>query len=264
VGYDFGYPVEYYESPWGSAQFVMEYDSAKVPNPPRTIDGLLAWIRQNPGKFTYPAPPDFTGSVFVRHIFYWAAGGPQKLLGPFNESVYNEVAPKAWKALNDIKPSLWRGGTTYPEGAPKHLDLFADGEVLFNMNYSPGRAANMIATGRYAKSVRTYVFDTGTIANTNYLGIPFNAANKAGAMVVANFLLSPEAQFEAAKPDVLGQVTPLAITRLPREWQEKFGSLPRHEATLPVEILSKRKLPEMQAPWLQRIERDWVTNVLQR
>ena len=264
VAYDFGYPVGYYESPWGSAQFVMEYDSAKVPNPPLTMDALFAWIKQNPGKFTYPAPPDFTGSVFVRHVFYWAAGGPQKLLGPFNESVYSEVAPKAWKALNDIKSSLWRGGSTYPEGAPKHLDLFADGEVWFNMNYSPGRAANMIATGRYPKSVRTFVFDTGTIGNTNYVAIPFNSSAKAGALVVANFLLSPEAQFEAAKPEVLGQMTPLAINKLPKPLVEKFGSLPRHEATLPAEILNKHKLPELQATWLQRIEKDWVTNVQQR
>ena len=264
VAYDFGYPVQYYESPWGSAQFVVEYDSAKVSSPPPTIDGLFTWMRANPGRFTYPAPPDFTGSVFVRHIFYWAAGGPKRLLGPFNEGVYNEVAPKAWKALNDIKPALWRRGTTYPESAPKHLDLFADGEVWFNMNYSPGRAANMIVTGRYPRSVRTYVFDSGTIGNTNYVAIPFNSPNKAGAMVVANFLISPEAQFEAAKPDVLGQVTPLSIQRLSKVWQDKFATLQRHEATLSPEILNRKKLPELQATWLTRIEKDWTTNVLQR
>ena len=122
----------------------------------------------------------------------------------------------------------------------------------------------MIATVRYPKSERTYVFDTGTIVNTNYVAIPFNSSAKAGALVVANFLLSPEAQFEAAKPEVLGQMTPLAINKLPKPLVEKFGSLPRHEATLPAEILNKHKLPELQATWLQRIEKDWVTNVQQR
>lgn len=30
---DFGYPVEGYEAPYGKAQFVMIYDSARVPKP---------------------------------------------------------------------------------------------------------------------------------------------------------------------------------------------------------------------------------------
>jgi putative spermidine/putrescine transport system substrate-binding protein len=264
VGMDFGYPVDFYESPWGSAQFVMEYDSAKVPNPPRTMDALFEWAKANPGRFTHPAPPDFTGSVFVRHVFYWAAGGPRRLLGPFNDAVYGEVAPKTWRALNDLRPSLWRRGATFPDSSTRHLDLFAEGEVWFNMTYGPGRAANLILTGRYPRTTRTYVFDTGTIGNTNYVGIPFNAANKAGAMVLANFLISPEAQYEAAKPEVLGQVPALAIDKLPKVWQDRFAALPRHEATLPVEVLSRRKLPELQSSWLTRIERDWIANVLQR
>jgi putative spermidine/putrescine transport system substrate-binding protein len=131
------------------------------------------------------------------------------------------------------------------------------------MTYGPARAANMILTGRYPRTARTYVFDTGTIGNTNYVAIPFNSPNKAGAMVVANFLISPEAQYEAGKPDVLGQVTPLAFDRLPKVWQDRFAQIPRHESTLPADVLNKRKLPELQATWLTRIERDWVANVLQ-
>lgn len=264
MAFDFGYPVNFYESPWSSAQFVVEYDSARVPTPPPTIDALFAWIRQHPGRFAYPAPPDFTGSVFVRHVFYWAAGGPRRLLGPFNERVYAEVAPKAWAALNDIKPSLWRRGTTYPESLPKLIDLFAGGEVDFSMTYGPGNAANLIRQGRYPKTVRTAVFDTGTIANTNYLAIPFNSPNKAAAMVVANFLMTPEGQYEAAKPSVLGQITPLALDRLPTDWQERFAALPRDEATLPLEVRRKHRLPELQSPWLVHIEKDWQLNVLNK
>jgi len=65
ISNDFGFPVEGYESPYGSAQVVMVNDSARVPQPPGKIEDLLDWIRENPGKFTYPAIPDFTGSVFV-------------------------------------------------------------------------------------------------------------------------------------------------------------------------------------------------------
>jgi putative spermidine/putrescine transport system substrate-binding protein len=264
IAFDFGYPVEFYESPWGFSQFVIDFDSAKTPNPPRTIDALVQWVRANPGRFTYPAPPNFDGTAFITHLFYWADGGTKRLLGPFNDSVYAEVAPKVWRLLNDLKPALWRQGRTYPESGPRLQDLFASGEVWFNPGYGPGRATNFILNGRYPRTVRTYVFDSGTVAGANYLAIPFNTPRKAAAMVLANFLLSPEAQYEAMKPDVLGQPTPLSIEKLPKTLQDKFAALPRHEATLAPEVLNRRKLPQIQSSWITRIERDWQTQVLQR
>ena len=111
---DFGYPVEGYESPYGKAQFVMIYDSARLPVPPQTIEALLAWIGANPGKFTYAAPPDFTGSAFVRQVCYHAAGGYQSLLGDFQPAVFDDQAASCWQTLNELEPNLWRAGQTYP------------------------------------------------------------------------------------------------------------------------------------------------------
>lgn len=264
IAHDFGFPVEYDESPWGSAQFVMEYDSARLAEPPRSVEALLEWACVNPGKFTYPAPPDFTGSVFVRHVFYAAAGDYTQLLGPFDETRYAPIAERTWQMLNEVEPCLWRGGETYPQTSTALYDLFSRGEVWISMNYSPTHAANQIARGVYPATARTWLFESGTIANTNYVTIPYNAANKAGAMVVANFLLSPEAQYEAAKPEVVGWSTPLSFAKLPREWVEKFYALPRPEAVLPADELAARQLSELQAPWLTRIEEDWVANVLER
>jgi putative spermidine/putrescine transport system substrate-binding protein len=263
VANDFGYPVEGYESPYGSAQFVMVYDSAKIPEPPQTVDALLRWIRNNPGRFTYPAPPDFTGSAFVRHLFYHVAGGYDQLLGPFDEETYNRVAPELWSLLNELEPHLWRSGDTYPESHSDLQRLFANGAVYFGMDYNPAGAANRVAQGRYPESTRTYVFDGGTIGNTHYVAIAFNSPHKAAAMVLANFLLSPEAQYRKMQPEVWGDLTALDIPRLPAEWQERFRNLPRPESVLSVETLLENRLPELQAPWLQAIEEGWRENVLQ-
>lgn len=264
VANDFGYPVEYDESPWGAAQFVMEYDSAKVPDPPKTVDALLKWACDNKGKFTYPAPPDFTGSVFVRHAFYAAAGDYTKLLGAFDEAKYAEVAAKTWQTLNDAEPCLWREGQTYPESNTKLYDLFANGEVWISMSYGPAHAANEIAKGHFPKTTRTWVFDSGTIGNTNYLAIPYNSPNKAAAMIAANFLLSPDAQYEGARPEVMGWSTPLTPSLLPQDALAKFNSIPRDPATLDGDALAKHKLAELQATWLTRIEKDWKTAVLEK
>jgi putative spermidine/putrescine transport system substrate-binding protein len=261
---DFGFPVEGYESPYGKAQFVMIYDSARVPEPPKTIEALLAWIKANPGKFTYAAPPDFTGSAFVRHLCYHAAGGYQSLLGEFNQVVFDEKSAACWALLNDIKPMLWRAGATYPESRTRMQDLFANGEVYFDMAYNPAEASSLIAQGKYPATARTFVFDTGTIANTHYLAIPYNSPHKAAAMVAANFLLSPEAQLSKADPNGWGDLPVLDPARLPVEFQQQFAALPRGPATLPDSELAAKRLPELQAAWLTAFEQGWETNVLQK
>ena len=67
---DFTIPTEGFESPWGMAKFVLFFDSARVEDPPESVGALLAWAEANPGRFTYPAPPDFVGSTFLKHVLY--------------------------------------------------------------------------------------------------------------------------------------------------------------------------------------------------
>ncbi len=264
VANDFGFPVEGFESPYGKAQFVMIYDSARVPEPPRTIEALLAWVRENPGKFTYAAPPDFTGSAFMRHVCYHAVGGHEQLLGEFDQAAFDAELPACWATLNDAEPFLWREGQTYPENRTRMQELFANGEVYFDMAYNPAEASSLVENGRYPETTRTFVFETGTIANTHYVAIPYNSPHKAAAMVVANFLLSPAAQVNKALPENWGDLPVLDPALLPAEWQAQFAAIPRGVATLSTAELSATRLPELQAPWLTAMEQAWEAEVLQK
>jgi putative spermidine/putrescine transport system substrate-binding protein len=264
VANDFGFPVEGYESPYGKAQFVMIYDSAKVPEPPKTVTALLEWIKANPGKFGYAAPPDFTGSAFMRHICYHAAGGYQTLLGEFQQPLFDEKSAACWQTLNALEPMLWREGQTYPESRTRMQDLFANGEVYFDMAYNPAEASSLIAQGKYPETARTFVFDEGTIANTHYVAIPYNSPHKAGAMVLANYLLSPEAQLSKADPSGWGDLPVLDPALLPADLQQKFAALPRGPATLPDAELAAHRAPELQAAWITAFEQGWEANVLQK
>jgi len=259
---DFGEPVEGLESPWGSAQVVMIYDSKRTPDPPRTMAALIEWIRKNPGRFTYPAPPDFTGSVFVRHVFYHAAGEVDAWQGSYTEEQLDQAAQKTFQLLRELSPYLWREGQTYPENPIRLSHLLADGEVDFAISYHPAEASKMITDGLYPDSVRTFVFEEGTISNTHFVAIPFNAADKAGAMVAANFLLSPEAQLKKADPRIWGDFPAIDIGRLDKEWQDRFANLPRGKATLPNEVLQKHQLPEPPSPILIQLEKGWNKHVL--
>jgi len=259
---DFGEPVEGLESPWGSAQVVMIYDTARLAQPPRTVGALLDWIRDHPGRFAYPAPPDFTGSVFVRHIFYHVSGDVQRWQGPFNQAAFDRAASETYRVLKDLAPYLWRRGQTYPESPVRMNTLFADGEIDFSFSYHPAEASRNIIDGLFPDTVRTYVFDEGTIANTHFVAIPFNAADKAGAMVVANFLLSPEAQLKKADPDVWGDFPAIDPARLPGEWQVRFRQQARGIATLGDAELQSHQLPEPPSQILIQLEKGWQEHVL--
>lgn len=262
IANDFGEPVNGLESPWGHAQFVIEYNSEFVADPPTTFEDLQTWIHDNPGLFTYPAIPDFTGSVFVRHLFYWAAGDTAPFLGEFDQAAFDQFAPTVWEYLNDIEPDLWRSGDTYPEAAAMQ-DLLANQEIHFNMGYGPGRASTNIADGIYPESIRTFVFDTGTLSNNNYVAIPFNAANPAGAMVLSNYILSPEFQLVMADPDQWGWLIPTDPTTWPAEDQATLNSYGTGIATLSAAELNSKALPEPNGDWVTAMEAGWIENVLE-
>jgi putative spermidine/putrescine transport system substrate-binding protein len=140
--------------------------------------------------------------------------------------------------------------------------LFADGEIDFAFSYHQAEASRQILDGLFPETVRTYVFDEGTIANTHFVAIPFNAADSAGAMVVANFLLSPEAQLKKADPDVWGDFPAIDPGRLPPEWQARFRDLPRGPATLTDAELQSHQLPEPPSEILIHLEKGWEQHVL--
>lgn len=261
IANDFGVPVDGCEVPWNTVQFAFAHDSATLPEPPRDMAGLIDWIKANPGQFTYPAPPDFTGSVFVRHVFYHAAGGPDALLGPFDQAKFDEVAPKAWAILNEIEPFLWRAGATYPTTVTQLNELFANGEVAFTFNYDPSQFGIAVQAGIYPETVRSYGLEDGTIGNTNYTLIPFNSPNKAAAMVAQNVLLSGEAQLEKAKTEVWGAAPAIEISRTSPEVQAGFAAVEGHPSVVSAEDLAKAALPELQADWLIAIEAGWKANV---
>src|SRR5215475_4942381 len=114
---DFGTPVEGYEAPYQRAQFVIAYDTARAPDPPRSIEKLREWVKTHPGRFTYLAPPDFTGSAFIRHILLYYLkqdSGMTSFDGRFDERLYQRASAATVDYLKEIKPYLWRKGETYP------------------------------------------------------------------------------------------------------------------------------------------------------
>ncbi len=243
IATDFRVPVDGQESPWQRATFVYAYDSARTGHPPTTFDALLAYAKAHPGRVTYPAPPDFTGSAFVRQVV--AAKGDDGAL----------------RYLREIKPYLYRHGDVYPKSQAELDQLFGDGQVDFAMAYDANFVNADVRKGIFPPTARPFVMQPGALTNTSYVAIPANAAHAAGAQVLANLLLDPRLQALKARADVLGNPTVLDAARLPA------GSLLRpasHAARASRYVLTDFGIPqrEFAAADVAPIEQRWEQEVL--
>ncbi|MEM8978915.1 MAG: ABC transporter substrate-binding protein [Pseudomonadota bacterium] len=251
---DFTVPTDGYESPWAMAQVVMMYDSARV-SPQPSIAALGAWAAENPGRFTFPQPPDFLGSTFLKQALIDLSADMDALQAPAGDN-YEDVTAPLWAFLDDLTPNLWRAGRAYPATGPQQLQLITDGEVDYAVSFSPGEASAAIANFQLPDTARTFVFDKGTLGNASFVAIPYNSGSKEGAMVVANFLMSPEAQARAQDPNVLGYGTVLDMAKLTAPERAAFDALELGVATLtPAELGTA--LPEPHPSWMTRISEDW-------
>jgi putative spermidine/putrescine transport system substrate-binding protein len=261
IKYDFQQDTRGYECPWGNVQLAIIYNSTRVGEPPRTMAALEAWVKEHPGRFTFDT--SFTGLTFLKSLLIESAGGPDSLNGPFDAARYERASGALWGYLERIKPFLWKQGQTFPTEVANLHQLFAAQEVDFTMSNNDAEVDNKVLQGLFSDDTRGYVLDSGTIQNSHYLGIPRNAPHLAGALVVANFLISAEAQFEKVKPAVWGDGTVLDVARLPAPWPERFANVPQRTHIAPRAELQPKALREPDAEYMIRLQRDFRRVVIE-
>ena len=60
-----------YVQPYRGTTVVLAYDSEVVETPPATMDELVNWMKENPGRFAYNAPgTGGAGDSFARTVVY--------------------------------------------------------------------------------------------------------------------------------------------------------------------------------------------------
>lgn len=261
---DFGYPTGGYEAPYGKAWFVFEYDSAVIETPPADFVELTRWIKANPGRFTYPQPPDFTGSAFLRLALYHVNGGHEKFMKGFDADLAEESVKPLIAWLKEIEPYLWQEGRSYPRDSASLDALFERGELDFSMNYNVSHASNKIASGQYPASVRTFVPADSALFNLHFTAIPFNAPNKAAALVLSNYLLSPRIQLSKNDPANWGDLTVLDPERLSSADAAAFSALNLGIATLSLEELTPEAVPEIPSGYIEFLESAWDAKILRQ
>ena len=253
---DFTIPVEGLESPWRLAQIVFVYDSKRIKEAPKSVPELLEWSKKNPGRLTHPSVRNFLGATFLKQALFELAPDSRVLQSAATDANFGTVTAAMWAWYDQLRPNLWRQGAQFPENGPAQRQLLNDGEIDMMVSFNPSEAAVSIAAGLLPDSVRTFVLAKGTIGNTSFVAIPYNAAHKEGAMVVANFLLEPATQAYAQDYRQMGNFTVLDLAKLSAADRKRFDELPKSPA-LPTNAELGTTLLEPHASWMTRITAEW-------
>ncbi|MDZ7904537.1 MAG: ABC transporter substrate-binding protein [Cypionkella sp.] len=254
---DFTTPVDGMESPWRLAKFVFNYDSARVAVPPTTMAEFATWAAANPGRMTHPNPSDFIGATFLKQALIELSPDPSVLQSPATDDNFAAATAPLWAWYDSLRPNLWRGGAAFPENQSAQEQLLNDGEIDIAMSFDPASAAAGIAQGLLPETTRVFVPAAGSIGNVSFVAIPFNAANMAGAMVVANHLLDPAVQAHMQNIEVLGSFSVLDSAKLDGAAKAAFAALPSAPA-LPALADLGPTLLEPHASWMTRVTAEWA------
>lgn len=254
---DFTEPVEGMESPWRLARFVFAFDTARIDVPPGTMAEFVPWAEAHPGRMTHPDPSNFMGATFLKQALIELAPDARVLQSPAVDAVFAEATAPLWAWYDALKPNLWRGGAAFPENESIQQQLMNDGEIDIAMYFDPAAPAAAIRQGLLPDTARVFVPEGGSIGNVSFVAIPYNAANREGAMVVANFLLAPETQAQMQNIDVLGAFSVLDPARLDDAGRAAFAALPDDPALPRLDELGPT-LIEPHASWMTRLTEAWA------
>lgn len=261
LAFDFGAPVDGYEAPYGKTQLCLWVDADVVADVPLDPDGFLEFCKCYAGMVTYPAPGDFTGTAFISCLIAGVIGKDEfEKLSAMADATPDEVraiVEPGLTYLRELNPYLWKGGATFPADSTVVRQMYADGELVLCMGY--GEPQSEVDNGQLPASTRSFVFETGTVGNTNFMAIADRAPHKAAALVAINEILSPEMQLDQYR--VLGNLTVLDLERLPKADRAAFEAVELGSAQLPLADKLAVRVAEAAGPVIPILEQLWLDEV---
>ena len=182
-----------YVVPYRGTTVVMAYDSARLPNPPRTFDALTAWIKANPGRFAYNPPgTGGAGAAFVNLALYKAL--PEEAKVSSDEKWVQQWGP-GWAWLESIHPFLYKSGgkVVYPNKNQGTLDLLINKEVDLIPAWADQVLTN-ISRGTLPETTKIYQLTPALSGTDVDLAVTNIGGGAEKCYDFINYMISPAAQ----------------------------------------------------------------------
>lgn len=251
VDEDFSEPTLGLEAPWGVGQLVFIYDEDTLAIPPKNVKELLSLAQQQPGKITYPKPPEFHGSSFLKAALLELTTQQDALYQPIDSTLqaeqFQQVSKPLWDYLDQLHKVAWNQGKRFPSSSAETINLLDDQQTLIAISFNPNAAMTAIEQGNLAETAKTFAFEQGALSNIHFLAIPKNSSAKAGALVAINFLLSPQAQARKANVENWGDPSVLKKANFSKQDKQAIG----REGTL------YKAIKEPHPSWISALEKEW-------
>tara|TARA_R110002049_G_scaffold98135_2_gene238931 strand:- start:73390 stop:74361 length:972 start_codon:yes stop_codon:yes gene_type:complete len=286
---DFGLPTQGMEAPWGQASLTFYYTPViarnqssatdkssnaenlatptvsyqnSIRHAPKNIKQLLTWTKKNPGRFTYPKPPDFLSLSFLKYALITLNQDKSEQV---KSTLYQAVTPQSqddllpalWSFLDELHPNLWHQGQYFAASGTALQRLVGDGEINLGFTFAAAQIPASVDRYNLPENTRSFVMEDGSLSNIHFVAIPYNASNSHAAKVVANFMLSVEAQAKKQQATMWGDSTVLDVSQLSPQQQLMFRTDQQHPSALPVssKIIA---LSEPHPSWSKLISREWL------
>jgi putative spermidine/putrescine transport system substrate-binding protein len=195
VNQDLLVPVKGAAIPYRGSSVVLAYDSNHVKTPPKTLSDLLAWIKANPGKFTYNSPnTGGSGYSFAETVVDSTLS--DSVLKAMDAGYDTSLEPN-WKQGLDLLHSLNKymyGNGVYPNGNAAVLTLLGQGQIWMAPVWSD-QSLTALSNGQLGPNIKlTQISNPSFTGGAAYLAVPKTARHKKVLYKFVNYILSPEAQ----------------------------------------------------------------------
>lgn len=207
--------------PYRGSSVVLAYNSKYVQTPPKTYDELIAWIKKNPGKFTYNDPnTGGSGAAMLYDAIY-------KFVKPddYIKLAYDPAKTAAWEPafqlLRSLKPAIYNNGF-YPNGNTAVLQLMARENIWMAPVWSD-QATSYLDQGLLPKTVKLTQITPPFTGGDSTVVVPVGAEHQAAGLMYLNWLLNTRVQ--AVVVQTLAAYPGIEWKYMPKDVRDKFAGI---------------------------------------
>lgn len=257
-----GFLNEGYLSPIGRQQLSMIYNQDVFYEAPQDYDEMLDYLKEYRNSFVYPDPrTTIEGEYFITGVASRDIN-LEKLIAAKSKEEVLELIGSNMELLNDFEPYMYEKGRYYPKSIGEVDELFTEEELIFSMSMSYDHATEKAQSYEFPEGAASFVFDSGTTGNVEWIGIVANAPNKSGAMVVVNELISPDIQASRYDNDHGGYLPVYEPGFTPDEAFEPIKSKRLRSTSLKYDALLSSRIGVIPASVRKIIVEIWEEQVL--